>query len=249
MTDQGESDTRRHPRASLSLKVEYPDVEAFLHDYTENISRGGTFVASEREWTVGDMLRLSLSFPGLLKPISLMGRVAWMRTGNESGIGVEFLFDSDPSARERLDELVDAVERGERGTVARRVRLLVVEDNPLIYDLLEEGLRRITSRADHPNAVFLFTRAVDGAIALEIMESEPFDVVITDFYLPVLDGETFIRRCRELLGPQLPIIAVSAGGIEARTRSLAAGADLFLDKPLRLVNVFETLSQLLGLDG
>ena len=248
--DDNGSDSRHHPRTNLSLKVEYPDVESFLHDYTENISQGGTFVSSERTWAVGDTLRLTLSFPGLLKAIHLKGQVAWVRIGKDPGIGVEFVFDDDaeaPDSQIRLSRLVGAIQRGERGTVARRVRVLVVEDNPLIIDLLEEGLSRMTERDSSSEAVFAFARASDGAGALEMIENEPIDVVISDFYLPVLDGETFIRKCRELLGPELPIIAVSAGGPEARRRALAAGADLFLSKPLRLVSVFETVTDLLGL--
>ena len=247
--DHGGGDSRRHARSNLSLKVEYPDLASFLHDYTENISRGGTFVSSERTWTVGDSLRLSLSFPGLVEPIELGARVAWVRTGEGRGVGLEFQPDEHREAMERLASLVEAIERGERAKAARRVRVLVVEDNPLIAGLLEQGLARLSLRRKASPVVFSFSRAGDGATALELVDKEPFDVVLADIYLPVLGGAAFIRRCRDLLGPGIPIIALSAGGEEAQKVALAAGADLFLDKPLRLVNVFETMAELLGLDG
>ena len=88
--------------AGLHLKVEYPDVYSFLSDYQENICKGGTFVSSHREWTVGDRLRLTLSFPGLLRPIDLPGKVSWARIGKESGVGIEFPFEENPQLKTRI---------------------------------------------------------------------------------------------------------------------------------------------------
>jgi CheY-like chemotaxis protein len=45
----------------------------------------------------------------------------------------------------------------------------------------------------------------------------------------------------------LPIIAVSAGGPGAREAALGAGADIFLDKPMRLRQIVETMRQLMKL--
>jgi CheY-like chemotaxis protein len=69
-----------------------------------------------------------------------------------------------------------------------------------------------------------------------------------DLYLPVLDGFELIRRAREK-HPKgtLPIVAFSAGGAEAGRRALSLGADIFLDKPLRLTKVFDTICDLLRL--
>jgi CheY-like chemotaxis protein len=57
-----------------------------------------------------------------------------------------------------------------------------------------------------------------------------------------------IRRTRQI-HPKgtLPILAFSAGGAEAGRRALSVGADIFLDKPLRLTRVFETIIDLLAL--
>ena len=46
---------------------------------------------------------------------------------------------------------------------------------------------------------------------------------------------------------KLPIIAVSAGGDRARQFAMTAGADFFLDKPMRLRQIIETMQQLLDL--
>jgi uncharacterized protein (TIGR02266 family) len=241
-------DARKHPRSEILLKVEYPGYEDFLHDYTENISKGGTFVYSERQWQVGDRLRLTLSFPGLLRPIQLHGEVAWVRTDQDRGIGVRFLFEENPESERRLAELVRAIEKGDAGTLARRIRILVVEDNQFIQKLLRDGLDSIARRRLADAVTLIFREAANGFEGLECVMREPIDLLICDLYLPVLDGFELIRRTR-LTYPKgsLPILAFSAGGADAGRRALALGADIFLDKPLRLTKVFETILDLLHL--
>jgi len=242
------SDARKHPRSEILLKVEYPGYEDFLHDYTENISKGGTFVFSEREWKVGDRLRLTLSFPGLLKPIQLRGEVAWVRKEPDRGIGVRFLFDENPESEKRLTDLVRAIEKGESGTLAKRIRILVVEDNQFIQKLLRDGLDSLARKRMSDTVTLIFREASNGFEGLELLLKEPVDLLVCDLYLPVLDGFELIRRTRQNYPKgSLPILAFSAGGPEAGRRALSLGADIFLDKPLRLTKVFETIMDLLRL--
>jgi CheY-like chemotaxis protein len=70
--------------------------------------------------------------------------------------------------------------------------------------------------------------------------------VIIDVYIPIIDGPRVIMAARNELGlASLPIIAVSAGGEPARDAALEAGANIFLDKPMRLRRVIETMQRLL----
>ncbi|HUS27454.1 MAG TPA: hypothetical protein VMZ53_03065, partial [Kofleriaceae bacterium] len=63
---------------------------------------------------------------------------------------------------------------------------------------------------------------------------------------PVVDGAKVISTARtELALTSLPIIAVSAGGDSARKSALGAGANIFLDKPMRLRQVIETIQKLI----
>jgi CheY-like chemotaxis protein len=63
-----------------------------------------------------------------------------------------------------------------------------------------------------------------------------------------MNGAQLIRRIRENENfHSLPVIVVSVGGEEARQDSYAAGADLFLDKPVLLGQLFDSLRRLLGL--
>jgi CheY-like chemotaxis protein len=93
---------------------------------------------------------------------------------------------------------------------------------------------------------FVFRNAEDGRQAIEILRSERFDMVIIDVYLPIVDGPHVIMTARNELGlTALPIIAVSGGGDAARDAALRAGANIFLEKPMRLRRVIETMQRLL----
>lgn len=247
MSRAGEEEGGR-PRAELHLRVEYPDMQTFLTDYRENIIHGSTFISSQRVWKVGARLKLTLTFPGLLVPLNLPGSVSWTQTERERGVGVEFTFHENPLVKMELVKQAEAIERGDPNHVARVIKVLVAEDNPILCDMLREGLNKHANRSAKAPTVFVFHTARDGSEALKIIEEKPIDVLITDISLPVLDGQTLIRSCRELFDVQIPIIATSSGGKDAEKTAIGAGADVFLSKPLRLINVFDSMSQLLCLD-
>src|SRR3954464_14522853 len=94
MTDEGrDADKRRDTREPVTLFVEYEGADDLVGDFTENLSSGGTFVATHRDLPIQTRVQLVLSFPGLLEPISIEGTVRWKRdTGSEgdAGAGIEF---------------------------------------------------------------------------------------------------------------------------------------------------------------
>ena len=52
-----EDDRRREARAPIELKVEYKRLNTFFYDYTKNISKGGTFIKTEKPLDVGTISR------------------------------------------------------------------------------------------------------------------------------------------------------------------------------------------------
>jgi uncharacterized protein (TIGR02266 family) len=240
-------DRRVHPRADMVLKVEYPSIEGFLQDYTVNLSRGGTMIRIGRELAVGDYVELNLTFPGLLAPIHRKGVVRWVQQEAPEDLtaGVEFDERKSDEATE-LEELVERIRAGDRAVVAPLVRILVVEDNPHVAKLIADGLSTYRRRSNEPLA-FTTRYATNGREALAQVAEEPCDVMLVDMYLPVMDGEALIRRLRsDERYRRLPVIALSAGGQDARDRALAAGADFFLDKPVRLAEVLGTMRLLMA---
>src|SRR6476469_3218951 len=95
------NDRRIEPRAPIELRVEYKRLNSFFADYTKNIGRGGTFIATERPLEVGTDFVFKLGVPGLPEPLVLNGKVQWILLpedageGREPGMGIGFVFESE----------------------------------------------------------------------------------------------------------------------------------------------------------
>jgi CheY-like chemotaxis protein len=130
------------------------------------------------------------------------------------------------------------------------VRVLVVEDNPVIRDLFMLGIDKLQGKGPKPERRLDVHQAEDGASAWEHIVKNGVDLLVVDLYLPVLNGLDLIRRIRETPEMQnIKILAISASIQDARDRSLGAGADVFMQKPLRLVELLESLRRLLHIDA
>ncbi len=90
---------RSNPRALIELKVEYRRLNTFFADYTRNISRGGTFIKTNKPLDVDTEFLFKLQVPTLEEPIVLKGKVQWVVTPEEAtddtpaGMGIKFLYE------------------------------------------------------------------------------------------------------------------------------------------------------------
>ncbi|WP_410708121.1 ATP-binding protein [Bradyrhizobium sp. BWA-3-5] len=122
----------------------------------------------------------------------------------------------------------DAPELGADGEVSaglpRSLRLLSVEDNPFGRVVLNTILTELGHQTEFIG---------QGEAAPERLASGAFDAVLMDMVLPGIDGVEAIRRIRALDAPLggIPIIGIS-GRSEDEVASRAAGADIFLVKPV-----------------
>lgn len=95
------SDRRDGPRAPIELKVEYKKMNTFFADYTKNISKGGTFIKTDRPLPVGTEFLFKLTLPKRESPFRLKGEVIWTNRVEEvqnpevdaMGMGIRFIFD------------------------------------------------------------------------------------------------------------------------------------------------------------
>ena len=93
-----DEDRRDCPRAPIELKVEYRRLNTFFADYTRNISRGGTFIKTQKPLDVGTEFLFKLLVPTLEQPIVLKGSVQWVippdkATESEpAGMGIKFIY-------------------------------------------------------------------------------------------------------------------------------------------------------------
>jgi CheY-like chemotaxis protein len=95
--------------------------------------------------------------------------------------------------------------------------------------------------------------APNGLRALELWRAAPFDVLVTDLFMPQMDGfETIVAARREL--PLLKIVAMSSGGGHCRpdmylSTTGVAGADAAVRKPFQIETLLEVLNELTGVRG
>src|SRR5438105_12942791 len=113
---------RKDDREAVTLFVEYEGADDLVGDYTENLSSGGTFVATNRVLPIGTHIQLVLGFPGLLQPIAIAGTVRWTR-GEAEGAGAGIEFEPGP-AREQLAAVIARIRERDPKTVTRTFRLL-----------------------------------------------------------------------------------------------------------------------------
>ncbi|MDD2720749.1 MAG: response regulator [Gallionella sp.] len=105
------------------------------------------------------------------------------------------------------------------------MRVLVVEDDPVLAD----GLIRILQRANHT-----VTHESSGKQADLYLTSNEYELVILDMGLPGMDGTEVLRRLRQR-GNKVPVLILTArDGVEDRVRGLDYGADDYLAKPFNL---------------
>jgi uncharacterized protein (TIGR02266 family) len=247
---------RTHPRIGVVLKVEYTRAADLLSDYVTDLGEGGLFIRTDAPFLPGRTIGLALSFPGLVRPILLEGIVRWRRPASKEhphpGVGVELVFD-DPATRAQIRDLVARArgrkvvdEPGSSGVRARPFRLLIVEDNRLLQDLLHFGVRKL-HREMAAGEELLVSAAYTAGDAWKILQSEAVDVVIADHFLPGVTGSTLVRRMRtdERLAT-VPVLMMSVGGAATREEALAAGADVYLDKPVMMKQLLGTLRMLLS---
>ena len=120
-----------------------------------------------------------------------------------------------------------------------RLRVLLVEDN-LVNRIL--ALKLLEKRG------FIVETADNGQIALDRLDSSPFDVVLMDVQMPVLDGleATRLLRLREASsGHRTPVIAMTAHAMrEDEARCYEAGMDAYVSKPIRPAEMFACIESL-----
>jgi two-component system OmpR family response regulator len=105
------------------------------------------------------------------------------------------------------------------------MRILIVEDDPVLADGLTRSLRANDYAVDC---------VTSGAEADHVLTAQPYDLVILDLGLPKLDGYEVLRRLRRR-GAKVPVLILTARDtLEDRVRGLDLGGDDYLAKPFDL---------------
>jgi len=116
------------------------------------------------------------------------------------------------------------------------MKILVVDD--------EEGARELfhTILTDEGYEV---TLANDGAEALTHFKTLPFDLVVTDIKMPVMDGLQLLQEIRKT-GSRADVIMVTAyGEVESYLKAMSLGAAEYINKPIRIKELKRIVNKVL----
>ncbi|MDE6591167.1 MAG: response regulator transcription factor, partial [Oscillospiraceae bacterium] len=113
-------------------------------------------------------------------------------------------------------------------------KILIAEDEPPIANLVKTAL-------DGPD--YRCAWAADGLAAADMLEKEPFDLVLLDIMLPGADGYEVLEYCRAL---DVPVIFLTARGtVEDRVKGLRLGAEDYITKPFELMELLARVETVL----
>jgi signal transduction histidine kinase/CheY-like chemotaxis protein/HPt (histidine-containing phosphotransfer) domain-containing protein len=160
---------------------------------------------------------------------------------SEPGKGSTFYF---VLALAKTDKQAINAEAADTAIAQRRfsARVLVAEDNDVNQQVIQMMLKNLGVEC---------VIAENGLKALTAFRDKPFDMVLMDYHMPVLDGVESAQKMREWEVvhqlPRTPIIAVTASVLtEDRAACTAAGMDDFLAKPIKRIGVIAILDKWLS---
>lgn len=118
--------------------------------------------------------------------------------------------------------------------VKRMLKILIVEDEKPISDLIRMSLR---------DAGYYCDCAFDGQEAVDILESKTYDLILLDIMLPKMDGYEVMEYIKQL---EIPVIFLTAKSqVQDRVKGLKAGADDYLVKPFEIVELLARVESVL----
>jgi two-component system OmpR family response regulator len=120
------------------------------------------------------------------------------------------------------------------------MRVLLIEDDKMIGTAIAQALK---------DAAYAVDWVTDGKTALDVAESEAYELALLDLGLPKVDGREVLRRLRTP-GRRVPVIIITArDGVEDRIDGLDLGADDYLTKPFEIRELLARMRAVLRREG
>ena len=146
------------------------------------------------------------------------------------------LFDEVIGAFADESTVIADDESSEEAADECKAKILLVEDNLINQQVASELLK---------SAGYQVEVADNGQIAVDMIAENDYSAVLMDIQMPVMDGLTAAKKLRETYSQEtLPIIAMTAHAMSGdREKSLSAGMNAHITKPIVLTELFETLDE------
>lgn len=148
------------------------------------------------------------------------------------------ILDGRDEYEKRLSASVVVADAPENLKPERQQKVLIFEDNEINREVLTRQLTLLN---------YDVQAAENGEQGLKKWRSMPFDIVLTDCFMPVMDGFELAREIRKAEKkdgkPRTPVIAITANALTGENdRCYAAGMDDVLSKPIELKALSEALA-------
>ena len=136
-----------------------------------------------------------------------------------------------------IDTWLNSNRSNSKGGVVERPRVLIVDDEQTVRDLVAKTLTMADYDVD---------TAPDGPSALDRLSATEYDLLITDLKMPGMDGLSVIREVRRR-STELPIVIITGYSTEASAiEAINLGVSGYLTKPFRLPRVLAVAARALG---
>lgn len=120
------------------------------------------------------------------------------------------------------------------------MRILLVEDDPMIGEAIQGALRDAGYAADWVR---------DGVLALAALDTQHYDLVLLDLGLPGKDGQAVLSTIRANNNPVPLLIITARDSLDERLRGLDGGADDYLLKPFEMAELLARMRAVLRRKG
>ena len=182
--------------------------------------------------------------------LTISRRLAQLLNGDicvtsELGIGSTFTLKIDGGTSAGVEILRDLTEatlpalldHGVQAAIHLQGHILLVEDG-------RDNQRLLRMQLSEAGAVVVI--AENGQIAIDLATTQPFDLILMDMQMPVMDGYAATIELRRR-GVKIPIIALTAYAMaEDRAKCIASGCSDYLTKPINEEKLLNTVNQQLG---
>tara|TARA_R110002012_G_scaffold322079_1_gene554698 strand:+ start:12094 stop:16167 length:4074 start_codon:yes stop_codon:yes gene_type:complete len=152
---------------------------------------------------------------------------------------IHFEEENDPLIENKSTEEADAfaeksIKTKKKGSLPA---ILLVEDNKELLQFLGEKLK----------GKYVIHKAANGLLALDVLNREPIDLVISDVMMPEMDGFKLCEHIKsDLATSHIPVVLLTAkNNINAKITGLEMGADVYLEKPFSLEFLYLQIKNLL----
>jgi signal transduction histidine kinase len=153
---------------------------------------------------------------------------------SELGKGSKFYFSFPLEAKQEKENK----KRNSNYPDLNGIRILIAEDVYENFEFLNTILKRTNAH---------ITWAKNGQEAFEYVKNDPFDLVLMDIKMPIMDGYQALEQIRKT-HKSLPIIAQTAYALDYdKSRGIAAGFNDYISKPIRIDLLFQKISTILNL--